>query len=86
MELKAEWEHRIQNWMRVLAKDLYRPLGDMTFEARPTMSRLDLQTAMQGEFQPIKAGDAWGQEWESLAAQPNYLAGGSRRRTHCDEP
>ena len=66
MELKAEWEHRIQNWMRVLAKDLYRPLGDMTFEARPTMSRLDLQTAMQGEFQPIKAGDAWGQEWEYL--------------------
>ena len=66
MELRAEWEGRIEKWMRALTQDLYRPLGDIELEGFETMDHLSFEEAMNGAFHPVRRGDAWGREWEYM--------------------
>lgn len=66
MELKNEWVERIQRWMRVLVRDLYTPLMDISFEGYATRDRIPYEEAVKGDFKPMKPGDRWGKEWEYL--------------------
>lgn len=69
MELKQEWHRRIEKWMRVLVKDIYRPLSPIAFSGYTTFDRLDYADAIQGAFKPLAQGDKWGKEWEYLWAK-----------------
>lgn len=71
MELKMEWHRRIEKWMRVLVKDIYKPIAPIEFSGYTTFERMDYADAMKGEFKPLKQGDRWGKEWEYLWATAN---------------
>lgn len=66
MELKREWEKRVQKWMRVLSRDIYTPIEKLEFEGYATFDRLDYADAMKAEFKPMPQGTSWGKEWEYL--------------------
>ena len=69
MQLKDEWRKRIEKWMRVLVKDIYRPLSPIEFSGYTTFDRLDYADAVNGDFKPLRTGDRWGKEWEYLWAK-----------------
>lgn len=69
MQLKDEWRRRIEKWMRVLVKDIYRPLAPIEFSGYTTFDRLDYDRAVTGDFKPLHTGDRWGREWEYLWAR-----------------
>ena len=71
MELKLEWQRRIEKWMRVLVKDIYKPIAKIDFAGFSSMERLDYADAVKGDFKPLNQGDKWGKEWEYLWAKAN---------------
>jgi alpha-mannosidase len=66
MELKLEWESRIDSWLKVLTQDIYHPLGVITLEGCPVKEQFDVDIAMQMDFQPIEPGTSWGRQWEYI--------------------
>lgn len=64
--LHSEYKDRLAHWRRVLAADLYRPLGEIQFEGFFTMQHLTPGEAAQGEFHPLVEGVPWGHTWEYL--------------------
>lgn len=60
----SEWKDRVRHWMRTLKDDLYQSLGEITWEAFPTMEYLTPEEARKGPFQPVSPGFTWGHEWE----------------------
>jgi len=62
--MHSEWKVRIENWLEVLKKDLYRPIGEITWEARRTKEYLTPEEAQNGSFEPVKPGYSWGETWE----------------------
>lgn len=65
-KMKAEWEGRLQHWVRTLRDDFYTPAGTMEWEAFRTMDELDYDDAMKSGFNRIEEGYTWGQEYEYL--------------------
>lgn len=64
--LHSEYKDRLAHWQRVLAADLYRPLGEICFEGFFTMQHLTPDEAAQGDFCPLEEGMPWGHTWEYL--------------------
>ena len=64
--LHSEYRDRLAHWQRVLASDLYRPVGEIEFEAFPTMEHLTPEQAASGPFAPLAPGTPWGQTWQYL--------------------
>ena len=64
--LHSEYKDRLAHWQRVLAADLYRPLGEIEFEGFFTMQHLTPEQAAQGTFCPLEQGMQWGHTWEYL--------------------
>ena len=62
--MHSEWKDRVKHWMRTLKDDLYQPLGEISWEAFPTMEYLTSEEALKGPFQPVSPGFTWGHEWE----------------------
>ncbi len=62
--MHSEWKDRVKHWMRTLKDDLYQPLGEIAWEAFPTMEYLTPEEAQKGPFQPVAPGFTWGHEWE----------------------
>lgn len=62
--MHSEWKDRVKHWMRTLKDDLYQPLGEISWEAFPTMEYLTPEEAQKGPFQPVSPGFTWGHEWE----------------------
>ena len=64
--LHSEYKDRLAHWQRVLAADLYRPVGEIRFEGFFSMQHLTPGEAAQGEFRPLEEGMPWGHTWEYL--------------------
>lgn len=60
----SEWKDRVKHWMRTLRDDLYEPLGEISWEAYPTMEYLTPEEAQKGPFEPVSPGYTWGHVWE----------------------
>lgn len=60
----SEWKDRVRHWMRTLKEDLYEPLGEISWEAFPTMEQLSCEEALKGAFAPVEPGFTWGHTWE----------------------
>ena len=58
--MHSEWKDRVKHWMRTLKDDLYQPLGEISWEAFPTMEYLTSEDALKGPFQPVSPGFTWG--------------------------
>lgn len=46
--MHSEWKDRVKHWMRTLKDDLYQPLGEISWEAFPTMEYLTSEEALKG--------------------------------------
>ena len=64
MALNEEWTRRVDEWQKVLWKDLYRPIGEISFSGFVTKEQLSAEEALQQKFSPMPAGTAWGSKWE----------------------
>lgn len=64
--LHSEYKDRLAHWQRVLAADLYRPVGEIRFEGFFAMQHLTPDEAAQGEFRLLEEGMPWGHTWEYL--------------------
>ena len=64
-----EYRDRLKHWIRTLKLDLYRPLGEIPFEAYTTMDYLTPEQAARGDFRPLAVGTEWGHTWEYLWAR-----------------
>ena len=64
MALNEEWTRRVDEWQKVLWKDLYRPLGEITLSGFVTKEQLSADEALQRKFSPMPTGTAWGGKWE----------------------
>jgi len=64
--LSAEYKDRLEHWIRTLKQDLYRPLGEISFEGFTTMDQLSPEQANAGNYQPIPVGYQWGHTYEYL--------------------
>lgn len=62
--MNAEWRDRVKHWLRTLKDDFYEPLGELEWEAFPTMEYLTQEEALQGAFAPVKPGFTWGKTYE----------------------
>jgi len=62
--MQSEWRDRLKHWLRTLREDFYEPLGEISWEAFPTMDYLTREEALGGEFEPVKPGFTWGKLWE----------------------
>lgn len=62
--MNAEWRDRVKHWLRTLKDDFYEPLGELAWEAFPTMEYLTQEEALQGAFAPVKPGFTWGKTYE----------------------
>lgn len=62
--MHSEWKDRVSHWIRTLKDDFYIPLGEISWEAFPTMEYLTPQEAMKGAFVPVSPGYTWGKIWE----------------------
>ena len=62
--MHSEWKDRVKHWMRTLRDDLYDPLGEISWEAYPTMEYLTPEEAQKGPFEPVSPGYTWGHVWE----------------------
>ncbi len=64
MPLTMEWKRRIDHWRRELPKHFFRPLGHVDLSGFVTKEQLTPEQALQGTFEPMPAGTAWGAKWE----------------------
>lgn len=62
--MHSEWKDRIKHWIRTLKDDFYEPLGEISWEAFPTMDQLSYEEALKGDFAPVAPGFTWGHTWE----------------------
>jgi len=62
--MHSEWKDRIRHWIRTLKDDFYEPLGEISWEAYPTMEQLSYEEALKGRFTPVAPGYTWGHTWE----------------------
>lgn len=62
--MHSEWKVRIENWIDVLKKELYQPIGEIAWTARKTKEYLTPDEAVKGEFVPAAPGYTWGETWE----------------------
>ena len=64
--LNSEYKDRLAHWQRVLARDFYTPLAEISLEGFTTMQTLTPRQAQEEAFTPIREGTAWGHTWEYL--------------------
>ena len=62
--MHSEWRDRMRHWMRTLKDDFYKPLGEICWEAFPTMEYMPPEAAAKGSFVPVSPGYCWGHIWE----------------------
>lgn len=62
--MHSEWKDRVSHWIRTLKDDFYISLGEISWEAFPTMEYLTPQEAQGGTFTPVSPGYTWGKIWE----------------------
>lgn len=62
--MHSEWKDRVGHWMRTLKDDFYEPLGEISWEAFPTMEYLTPEDALKQAFKPVSPGYTWGKIWE----------------------
>lgn len=67
MKMAPEWHDRLRHWTVTLAKDFYRPLGDISFEGFQTYDHISPQQALENSgYTPVPEGTPWGNEWEYM--------------------
>ncbi|MFO7697943.1 MAG: glycoside hydrolase family 38 C-terminal domain-containing protein [Anaerolineae bacterium] len=64
MSLNLEWRHRLDNWRKVLARQLYTPLGSVEWSGFVTGDSLTLAEAQGRDQWPMPSGTRWGAKWE----------------------
>ncbi len=64
--LNSEYKDRLAHWQRVLARDFYTQLAEISLEGFTTMQTLTPRQAQEEAFTPIREGTAWGHTWEYL--------------------
>lgn len=62
--MHSEWKARIRHWIRTLKDDFYTPLGEIGWEAFPTMAHLRPEEIGGEEFIPVSPGFTWGKTCE----------------------
>ncbi|MBR6709888.1 MAG: alpha-mannosidase [Clostridia bacterium] len=62
--MHSEWKARIDNWIAVLKRDFYTPIGEISWEAFRTKDYLTPEQAAAADFAPVAPGFAWGETWE----------------------
>ena len=62
--MHSEWKVRIQNWIDVLKKELYQPIGEIEWVAHKTKEYLTPEEALAADFEPVAPGYTWGETWE----------------------
>jgi len=62
--MHSEWKVRIQNWLDVLKKELYQPIGEISWTAHKTKEYLTPEQALASDFEPVAPGYTWGETWE----------------------
>jgi len=62
--MHSEWKVRIQNWIDVLKKELYQPIGEIEWTAHKTKEYLTPEEALAADFEPVAPGYTWGETWE----------------------
>lgn len=62
--MHSEWKARVNNWISVLKRELYIPLGEITWEAFRTKDYLTPEQAAKADFTPVQPGYTWGEAWE----------------------
>ncbi len=62
--MHSEWKVRINNWIAVLKRELYMPIGEITWEAFRTKDYLTPEQASAADFEPVRPGYTWGEAWE----------------------
>ena len=62
--MHSEWKVRIQNWLDVLKKELYQPIGEIEWVAHKTKEYLTPEEALASDFEPVAPGYTWGETWE----------------------
>ena len=62
--IHSEWKVRINNWIAVLKRELYMPIGEITWEAFRTQDYLTPEQAAKADFEPVRPGYTWGEAWE----------------------
>jgi len=64
MTLSLEWRHRLDNWRRVLPRQLFTPLGAVEWSGFITDESLSLAEAQDRGVWPLPEGGRWGAKWE----------------------
>ena len=62
--MHSEWQARLDNWLTILKKELYTPIGEITWEAFKTKDYLTPEQAAASAFEPVSPGYSWGEAWE----------------------
>ncbi len=62
--MNAEYNDRIEHWIRTLKDDFYEPLGEIPFAAHPTMEQLSIDEIKDLRFVPVQPGWKWGRTYE----------------------
>ena len=62
--MNAEYNDRIEHWIRTLKDDFYEPLGEIPFAAYPTMEQFSIAEIRELEFMPVVPGWKWGRTYE----------------------
>lgn len=64
MILNAEWNDRIQHWIRTLKADFYTPIEEIHFEAHRTDRHYEYKELKSLAFEAVNPGYTWGETWE----------------------
>ncbi len=62
--MQSEWRDRLDHWIRTLRDDIYRPLGEMKWEACRIWEHISAEEAEKLAYEPVCAGYTWGELWE----------------------
>lgn len=62
--MDSEWKVRINTWIATLKRELYMPIGEITWEAFRTKDYLTPEQASAAAFEPVRPGYTWGESWE----------------------
>ncbi|MDY3919089.1 MAG: glycoside hydrolase family 38 C-terminal domain-containing protein [Candidatus Limivivens sp.] len=62
--MNAEWSDRLEHWIRVLKKDFYEPLGEISWSVFLTREQIPPEELEKEKFVPVSPGFTWGHTWE----------------------
>ena len=69
------WE-RVKQWLSTLQKDLYQPLGELSFGGFTSYDLLSQNEAKTHDFLPVNADTEWGHTWEYMWLKTSFTLPG----------